>query len=360
MSLIDSVKEAISQKDAKLKGPVFYKTESDTKNQLEQLKELSKIAPKNVKSQIDLDIKMLSAGILGENLVEFELKNSYLPIIVLHDLHIEYDDLSAQIDFLVITKKINLIIECKNLFGNIEVNSNGDFIRTTDYKGKEGIYSPVTQNIRHLDLIKKIKTEKAKNIIFRTATINYFNDFYKSVVVLANPKTVIDFTCAKKEIKDQIIRCDQLVEYIKQMLKNCKELESSDKEMYAMADFFLGLHTPNITDYTKKYHLEKDITYERNNRESSNCQSVAKEAESSPGNANLEDTPLYKELKQYRLETSKAEGNKAFFVFSNAQLEAIITAMPKTLEDIRKISGFGDEKCKRYGNAILEIVKKYS
>ncbi len=360
MSLIDSVKEVISQKDATIKGPVLYKADCDSKDQLEKLKELSKIAPKSIKSQIDLDITLLSHGIIGEENVVFELCNSYLPIIILHDLHIEYNGLTTQIDFLVITKKINLIIECKNLFGNIEVNSNGDFIRSTEYKKKEGIYSPVTQNTKHLEMIKKIKADKAKNLLIKTSLLTYFNTFYKSVVVLANPKTVIDLKCAKKEIKDQIIRCDQLIDYIKQMLKNSKELESPEKEMYAMADFFLGLHTPNTTDYTKKYHLEESTTYESNNRESRKNQPAAKEATPAMVNVGLEDTPLYKELKQYRLETSKAEGNKAFFVFSNAQLEAIIAAMPKTLEDVRKISGFGEEKCRRYGNAILEIVKKYS
>lgn len=69
---------------------------------------------------------------------------------------------SAQIDFLVITNKLNFVIECKNLFGNIEINSKGDFIRTIQYgnkKYKEGIYSPITQNERHLAVLKERKAE---------------------------------------------------------------------------------------------------------------------------------------------------------------------------------------------------------
>ena len=95
-----------------------------------------KSAPSNVKAQVEQDIKTLSYGIFGEENVAFELNNSYLPMIVLHDLNIKYDGLSAQIDYLIITRKINLIIECKNLIGNIEVNNNGDFIRTTAYNGR--------------------------------------------------------------------------------------------------------------------------------------------------------------------------------------------------------------------------------
>ncbi len=41
---------------------------------------------------------------------------------VIHDLCLEKDDLSAQIDFLICTRKHIYIIECKNLYGNIEID----------------------------------------------------------------------------------------------------------------------------------------------------------------------------------------------------------------------------------------------
>ncbi len=58
----------------------------------------------------------------------------------------------------MITPKVNFIIECKNLYGNIEITKNGDFIRTTKFNGhynKEGIYSPIEQNQKHVKLLKK-------------------------------------------------------------------------------------------------------------------------------------------------------------------------------------------------------------
>ena len=67
-----------------------------------------------------------------------------------------------------------------------------------------------------------------------------------------------------------------------------------------------------------------------------------------------------KDLKQYRFEVSKAEGVKPYFIYNNAQMEELISVMPKTLNDIKKISGFGDVKIQKYGKAILDIVKKYS
>lgn len=44
MALFDLVKEAITNKPPNLKSPHFYKVDSDAKNQLEQLKEISKTA----------------------------------------------------------------------------------------------------------------------------------------------------------------------------------------------------------------------------------------------------------------------------------------------------------------------------
>lgn len=47
---------------------------------------------------------------------------------VLQDIYIETEDgRGAQIDFIVITEKITFFIECKNLVGNIDVDSKGNF-----------------------------------------------------------------------------------------------------------------------------------------------------------------------------------------------------------------------------------------
>jgi len=354
MAFFDSVKEAITQKPANLKKPFFYKKDSDAQRQLEKLKEIYKTAPNSIKLKIDQDIKMLSYGIAGEENIAFELSNSLLPIIVLHDLHIEFEDLSTQIDYLIITNKFSLIIECKNLIGNIEVNSNGDFIRTWQYNGKynkEGIYSPITQNARHLDMIKRIKLTHKNNFVTKALFEKYFDEFHKSVVVLANPKTVINMKYAKKDVKDKIIRCDQLTECIKKMISDSKNALFSEKEMYEIADFYLSLHTPNTVDYTKKYQIdepaqEESIPTVAPTLAPTTATTTAPKSVpvanpvATPTKPNIDETPLYKALKQYRYDTSKAEGIKPYFIYNNAQMEELISIMPKTFEEIKKVSGF--------------------
>ena len=87
-----------------------------------------------------------------------------MPLVVLHDLFLEHDGLSAQIDFMVVTRKRTFVLECKNLYGNITVNQAGDFVRTVGSR-REGIYSPVTQSQRHLELLKKIRSDDKGNIL---------------------------------------------------------------------------------------------------------------------------------------------------------------------------------------------------
>ncbi|MHC1719901.1 MAG: HRDC domain-containing protein [Clostridiaceae bacterium] len=347
MGAFNSFQEPINQKSMKLTKPHFYKSDSDAKNQLEQLKELLKTVSENVRPQIERDIKMLTYGIAGEDSIAFELDNSFLPIIVLHDLYLEYDGLSAQIDYLIITKKFSLIVECKNLIGNIEVNSNGDFIRELEFKGrrkKEGIYSPITQNARHMEMIRKVRATSKNNFLTKVMFEKYFDDSYRSIVVMANPKTVINMKYAKKEVKEKIIRSDQLIAYVKRLLDESKDLPYSDKQMYDIADFFLNLHKSNTFDYSTKYLHG----FDNEKTEVSNEDKIR-----------IEDKPIYKDLKKYRYDKSKEEGVKAYFIFNNAQMEDLISEMPDSLEGIKKISGFGEVKCQKYGDEILEIINKY-
>ena len=137
-----------------LREPVFMKSDSDAKKQYDILGQLLQQADGETRKRIETDMKLLDYGIKGEEAIAYELRNSFMPMIVLHDLYFEVDGKTAQIDYIIITRKTALVVECKNLIGNIEINNRGEFIRTYTLSGvkkREGIYSPITQNQRHLD-----------------------------------------------------------------------------------------------------------------------------------------------------------------------------------------------------------------
>lgn len=234
---------------------VILKESCDSKEYLIKLQELRTTVPDNsvAAEKIDKEIAVTEAGIFGEDSVLFELKNSGTDLVVLRDLYIQTEDgRSAQIDFFVITPYANVIIECKNLFGNIEINNKGDFIRSFEYKGrkyKEGIYSPITQNERHLEVYKDC-WESNKGFVTKLIAGKYFTDYNKTIVVLANSKTVVNDKFAKKEIKQQVIRADQLINYLKGLKT---DVGSSLKSMRESGERVLAMNVQERTDYFKKF-----------------------------------------------------------------------------------------------------------
>lgn len=239
-------------------APTVIKEGTSTAAQIEKLKEILPKASEPVQEAISQDISLLEMGLYGENRVLFELLNSHIPMYILHDVFLSKNGLTAQIDFMVICQKCTYIIECKNLFGNIEINSKGDFIRTVQYgKGykKEGIYSPITQNQRHLELMRDFALEnKAKNIANKLLG-DVFADSHVPLVVLANDKTVLNDRYAKSSIKNQVIRVDQLVSYIKNTEDHKRVSKLTLSEMKEKADRWLSRCEDNPKDYIEKYRI---------------------------------------------------------------------------------------------------------
>lgn len=237
---------------------IVVKESSDAKQYLLRLEQLDNKAQGELKERIEKEILITKAGIIGEDNILFELKNSGMDMVVLHDICIEtQDSLTAQIDYIVITPKLNFIIECKNMIGNVEINAKGNFIRTYEFKGKkikEGIYSPITQNERHMAIIKEKRSE-SKGRLMSVITRSNFESVYKPLVVLANPKTRVYDRYAPKEVKNKVIRADQLTATLRKMQSESKNYSWSRKDMLEFAEEILQYNREEHNDYIRKYEL---------------------------------------------------------------------------------------------------------
>jgi hypothetical protein len=316
----------------KMKEPVFLKESSDAEAQLEKLKALKPMLSAEGQTKIDQDIRNLEYGIAGEKTIAYELKNSHMPLYILHDIYLEDGELNAQIDYLVFTRKFCFVVECKNLFGDIEITNTGDFIRTVDYGGKkkkEGIYSPITQNQRHLELIKKIKMNRHTGIISQFVIGRTFELYFKSIVVLANPKTVLNAKYAKKEAKEKVIRADQLVKFIKDTYNQSNEVESSDKQLLEGPQSFLSINKQVEKDYTAKYQPFMAVPAHVCEIEPTEIKTEAGSI-FTPVNA-IEDTEIFKELRAYRLAKSREENIKPYFIYNDNQLKDLISKQPNIM-----------------------------
>lgn len=333
----------------KINRPIFLKEESGTNEYIDKLKALQGKASGKTTDRIEREIKLASIGEFGENNIAFELKNSGIPMYILRDIHLEIDDLYAQIDFVVVTRKVIFIVECKNLIGNIDIDSEGNFIRNYTLNGrsiKEGIYSPITQNQRHMEVMRQIKKD-SKNVLYKKMFDLFFDENYKSIVVLANPKTILNARYAKKEIKDKVIRADQLNRYIKEICEKSKSAAFNDKDMKAFAEGLLALHSPKKSDYAKKY--EEII--------GSMGEDKSETEEIAVYDSSLNQDGLINSLKAFRLQKSKEENIKPYFIFNDKQMMDLISKMPCSKEELQGVCGFGPVKSEKYGDAILEILR---
>lgn len=310
------------------KDTVFLKEDSNLEKQLEELKELQK---NNNSSSLAKDIKLLEWGIKGENAIAYELKCANLGLYVLRDITLPYEDLKAQIDFVVISKGFIYLIECKNLIGDIYVDNKGEFQREYELAGKkikEAIYSPYTQAVRHKDILKKRWLAKNNSLFTTLNEKNFDNLWYKPLVVLANSKSILDIKRAPLEIRKNTIRIDQLVNYIKNDLSNYdKDLLTNANNMLKIANNFLENNMNDYCSLANKYRQ-----------------------------ANLNDEELLNKLKKFRREKSKEMNIPAYYIFNDEELNKIITLKPITIEKLKEI--LPPIKVKIHGNDIIKIIKE--
>lgn len=348
---------------AKRIGPVFLKETSDAVQFIDKMEKLQKEADGEIKSAIEKQISLAKYGEMGEQNIAFELKNSGMDMYILHDIYLQADNLTAQIDYLVITRKRTYVIECKNMIGSIEIDNHGNFIRIyrlSDKWIKEGIYSPITQNARHLQVLKAVRKESKGNFLSKMLFENKFDDKYKPLVVLANSKTFLNAKFAAKEIQDQVIRADQLIARIREMDGQMKGGKMSDRKMRQLADFYLRKNKSERSDYARKYeevvNQLKSPVSESGNGEKEPANQLIMEPLAGQKDNQTTVSKIRKSLKAYRLACSQKEGIKPYFIFNDAQLDDLLSKKPTTKEELTQISGFGKVKTEKYGDAILTLL----
>ena len=322
------------------KDTIFLKETSSLQNKYDALCKLIKEYPNN--DNLKEEFFIVKKGIEGENEIKYQLSKANIGMYVLHDINIEYEDLKAQIDYIVITKYFCYFIECKNLIGNIKVNDKSEFIREYTFnnkKVKKGMYSPLRQVEAQRDVYKKIwNTRLSKNPIInsikRLFSENNFYDTHRVLVVAANRETILDTRYAPKDVKYKILKAENLVKQIQYDLNNYnKEDWTTKSDMEKWANTFLNINIEDNTNYYE-YYKNKYLKDDINNKEL-----------------------LRNELIEFRNKRFKELNIPAYYVFNNEELELLVDNKPKTVEELKKI--LTPVKVNIHGKEILEIISKY-
>lgn len=352
-------------------SPIFLKEFEDNNKQLQELNNLLEKVSSDKKNLINRDIFFIKQELYGEKNVYNELKNSFIPMLAVHDIRLEFNDYVAQYDFIIITAKCIFILKTKQLNGDIEITEDGDFIRIIKNKEgkflrKQGMYNPISANEREAHILEEI--------LHREKLLS--NMKVKPIVVISNPKAIINKSKCPENIKNNLYKYDQISTLIKKILDDSKYAKDlSEKNMYEIANYLINNNKEENVDYISKYSLnevdfkdesaeknsnlqhsneEKHININAKNIELNQDNNDFKESE----NSNNEHSEVYELLRQYRWNKSKEEGFKPFTIFTNKELDSLIEIKPKNKEELLKIKGFGQKKVEMYGDAILGILNK--
>ncbi len=69
-----------------------------------------------------------------------------------------------------------------------------------------------------------------------------------------------------------------------------------------------------------------------------------------------EAEPVFQRLRAWRAATAREENKAPFIIFHDSTLRQIATIQPSTLDDLATISGVGEQKLAKYGQAVLNAL----
>ena len=335
MGLIDNVID-LAVDAFRFKDTVFYKENSDLQDKYNALKKLNDEYPNN--EDLLSELYIVKKGLDGENEIAYQLKKAHIGMYVLRDIKVKHEDLTAQIDYVIITPVYTYYVECKNLVGNITVTDKGDFIREFTINGKKikkGMYSPLRQVEAQREVIRKIWESNSSAIRKFFASKNF--DYYRRVlVVAANQDTILNTNRAPKEIKYKILRADSLIRQIEYDLNHRENDEylDSKKSMEEIAQSYINLSNNEDINYYEYYK----------NKYCNNVVSM---------NDDLKDRLI--ELRKVR---SSEMNIPAYYVFTNDELDKLVELRPKTIEELKNANILSPIKIKTHGKIIIEEINK--
>ena len=334
MGLIDNVID-LAVDAFRFKDTVFYKENSDLQDKYNALKKLNDEYPNN--EDLLSELYIVKKGLDGENEIAYQLKKAHIGMYVLRDIKVKHEDLTAQIDYVIITPVYTYYVECKNLVGNITVTDKGDFIRKFTINGKKikkGMYSPLRQVEAQREVIRKIWESNSSAIKKFFASKNF--DYYRRVlVVAANQDTILNTNRAPKEMKYKILRADALVRQIEYDLNHIgnDEYLDSKKSMEKIAQSYIDLSSKEEINYYD-YYKEKYCS-----------------------NLNIQ---VNDGLKDRLIELRKTRSNEmnipAYYVFTNDELDKLVELRPKTIEELKRSNILTPIKVKTHGDEIIKNI----
>lgn len=287
--------------------------------------ELLKIKTKKFNKGEDVKEKFVRNaiyGLIGEERVAYQLRISNKDILCFHNIRLKDNKEKIQIDFIVLSKNYVLLIEVKNLFGNIVVHKDNSVDRVIYKKtGREvtGMDNPLIQIENHVQFMDKFLKKHS------------YTKIVKGILVMANDKTCI----INNSNMHNIIKYDMLNEYINRIVKDSKLCNDdydlarliNDSDIPFSFKNFNKIGYSMLNSYTPKFEKQKDFD-------------------------------LYVELLKIRKQVSEKRHIPFPYIFNNKEAEKLVMAKPLNKEEFFAIPGFKEKRYIMFGEDVINLFKK--
>lgn len=262
--------------------------------QIDELNRLLGIAPTQTKPKIEAEIKMLHAGLKGERESSFYINDKFKDsknAVVIHDLRLEHNGQVAQIDHLILNRMFGaFVLETKHFHAGLKINENGEFEQWVPrMKYYAGMASPLEQNKRHIDVLKKVfadKVEMPKRMGFQ-----FQPTFYSRILV--NPTAKI--SRPKNFDTNDVIKADAFFTKYNQDYDKAGFFESigqvakivSTETVVEICNQLIALHQPLAINYAAKFGIREESLTDLKPRENTAEKPKAVEQERAAYNSYL-------------------------------------------------------------------------
>jgi hypothetical protein len=232
-------------------------------------------------SEIKKNIKILKSGYNGERELNYQLGQiPYHKYHILHDLRLPAGEAVFQIDVLLLSPNILIILDGKNHSGKITIEKNQMIQETAD--NREIYENPISQTNRHKILLKNWLEAKTLPPIFMD-----------NLVVFTRSSSEIIITPGYKEAENKICKSHDLIKKIEELEDYYKKIWVSEQDILKVSNLLLRDHTPKRVDILKFFQIcESDIIigvqcpeclfapmdYNRNKWMCPACQIISKDA----------------------------------------------------------------------------------
>lgn len=224
-------------------------------------------------SSTQQEIDMLEKGIQGEKQLLYHLNKSNIGMYVLRDVNFKYNDMTAQIDFVVVTAFKCYFIECKNYSADIiHVDENRNFEMSTRYGkryNRKAIDSPISQVEDQFTVFQKIcldDVDKVKELLQG----NKFKDYFKTLVVFTNSNNRLNLTKAPNDIKYRILKVDNLIRQIEYDKNHYKGKLLSQEEMLKIVNLIMKYNSTDKIEEVKNKIIELKRIEEKRSQQNNN------------------------------------------------------------------------------------------